>query len=710
MTSQRHDLVSSEPTPSEATRPLPIQPTIDQLVSCVHAPSAILSDVDGRIDAAGTRAATGFFLGEYRLLSKFVLRAFDRFPDLVHSALGSDGVLRITAIVRDGTEDTPDPVLLMRRSRQPNAAGFTEMISIRNYGTHQRRIPLVVAVAADLAPSSEVKAGRRSPRSLAARATGSGVEFDDAGYTLRIAAGPGAVVDLAAATLSWDVVVDAGETWNGTIDVIGTQPDDGAFRPPAATRIPWAMPTVATDDTSLALLVEWSFGDLRRLALADPVALDDTFIAAGCPWYFTLFGRDSLWTARMMMPFSTDLASSTLRALARRQGVRHDAHAAEQPGRIPHEVRPASLTVGDMQLPPVYYGSVDATPLWITTLAEAWRWGLADTDVEALLDALTAAVDWLVDNSDADDDGLCEYVNETGKGLGNQGWKDSGDSVNWHDGALAAAPIALVEVQGYAYEAAVNAIQLYEHFGLTGTERIARFAERLRVAFHAKFWLHDDRGPHLAIALDANKHAVDSTTSNPGHVLGTGLLSAEQEAAVVTRLMTELECGFGLRTMSDRDSRFNPLSYHNGSIWPHDTAICARGMVLSGHPAAAGTLIAGLLRATTAFDGRLPELFASIDVTAPIVPYPASCRPQAWAAALGPLALWAAAPLLPLERGKPPVGLPGIDLFPTLDIHGFRLDGAPISAQVRAGTPSFPDLEIVLDHTSYRSDARAGLQ
>ncbi len=531
------------------------------------------------------------------------------------------------------------------------------------------------------------------PKALAAHLAPGGIAFESIGYSIRLTATPEAVVDLATTTLSWDIVVEADATWDATVDVHGEQPDDGAFRPPAATLIPWSAPMVSTSDEQLSTLVDWSFADLRRLALADPLAPDDTFIAAGCPWYFTLFGRDSLWTARMLCPFGPGIAASTLRALARRQGTKHDSHSAEQPGRILHEIRPATLIEGPMELPPVYYGTVDATHLWITTLAEAWRWGLDEGEVEALLGPLQAAVGWLLDDSDPDDDGLCEYIDADGTGLSNQGWKDSGDSVNWHDGALAVAPIALVEVQGYAYEAALNAIQLYDHFGLPGTERIARFAEQLRAEFHRKFWITDEAGAHLAIALDADKRAVDAITSNPGHVLGTGLLTAEQEAAVVDRLMAELDCGVGLRTMSSRNSRYNPLSYHNGSIWPHDTAICARGMVLAGHPEAAGKLIAGLLDATVWFDGRLPELFASIDDRARIVPYPASCRPQAWAAALGPLTLWAAAPLVPLAPGTPPRRLAGIDRFALLDIDGFQLAGKTVRAKVRTGSIDFPDLE-----------------
>ena len=678
-------------TAASPNLPIPVswpalQPAISHLVSCIYAPSVTLSNRDGRITGQG---AEGFFLGERRLLSLFTLNVYGRAPEVVHSELGTDGMLRITAMVRDGTEDTPDPVLLMRVTRCQNASGFTDTVSIENLGTRVRQMPIQLSVGSDLAPTSMIKAGLVPNTVLTPSSADDGISFERDGYRIRIHTTSAAQTDLSSATLNWHARVEARATWSVAIDVQGAQPDDGAFRPLAAVRIPWSEPTVETEHVALAQLVHWSFGDIRRLALADPAEPQDTFIAAGCPWYFTLFGRDSLWTARMMMPFGTELAASTLRALARRQGTGNDPDAAEQPGRIPHELRPACLKEGPISLPPVYYGSVDSTPLWITTLGEAWRWGLGDAEVVSMLPALQAAVGWLIGDGDADDDGLCEYIDSTGTGLSNQGWKDSSDSVHWHSGALAVAPLALVEVQGYAYEAATNAAQLYEYFGLPGGERITAFAQRLKTVFHQRFWLTDATGPHLAIALDASKHAVDSTTSNPGHVLGTGLLSPAQETLVVQRLLSQLDCGVGLRTLSTGDYRYNPLSYHNGSVWPHDTAICARGMIIAGHPEAAGVLLAGLLEASTEFDGRLPELFASIDDKAPIVAYPASCRPQAWAAAVGPLTLWAIAPMLPRQPGQPVHQLRGINLVDTATIHGFRFFGQSFDAKILNGIVTY---------------------
>jgi glycogen debranching enzyme len=248
------------------------------------------------------------------------------------------------------------------------------------------------------------------------------------------------------------------------------------------------------------------------------------------------------------------------------------------------------------------------------------------------------------DHGDSDGDGLLEYVDETGHGLANQGWKDSGDSVQWHDGRLAEGPIALCEVQAYAYEAAVHGADLLDHFGRDGGDAWRAWAERLRDRFRASFWVSDAAGAYPAIALDAAKRPVDTVTSNLGHLLGTGLLDEHEEALVAARLVSpELAAGFGLRTLSSDAAGFWPLSYHGGSVWTHDTAVAVSGLARAGFADEARTLAEGLLAAAPSFDHRMPELHSGDDrgeVPAP-VPYPASCRPQAWSAAAA-VAVWAA--------------------------------------------------------------------
>jgi glycogen debranching enzyme len=267
---------------------------------------------------------------------------------------------------------------------------------------------------------------------------------------------------------------------------------------------------------------------------------------------------------------------------------------------------------------------------------------MPEAEVEALLPHLERALAWMRDHGDADGDGLLEYIDRSGRGLANQGWKDSGDSVQWHDGRLARGPIALCEVQAYAYEAALGGAAVLDALGEPGEAEPWRlWAARLRAAFHERFWVTDparvgELGPYPAIALDADKQPVDSVTSNLGHLLGTGLLDAEQAALVARRLGSPaLDSGFGLRTLSTEAAGFWPFSYHGGSVWAHDTAIAIQGLVREGHRDVAASLAEGLLRVAAAVDYRMPELHGGdgLAVTGRPVPYPASCRPQAWSAA-----------------------------------------------------------------------------
>jgi glycogen debranching enzyme len=337
----------------------------------------------------------------------------------------------------------------------------------------------------------------------------------------------------------------------------------------------------------------------------------------------------------MLLPLGTDLARGTLRTLARRQGRRHDLQTEEQPGKILHELRKDDGDLG-LLLPPVYYGTVDATPLWACLLHDAWRWGMAAGDVEALLPNLVAALDWVL-AAIAEGGGFLTYRDSNGSGLVNQGWKDSGDALRFADGRLADPPIALCEVQAYAHQALTGGAALLTAFGVPGADRYSCAAAGLAERFRARFWVSGRHaGPALpALALDGTGRQVDAVTSNLGHLLGTGLLDAAESELVARRLTAPDLAGFGLRTMSALDRGYAPLSYHCGSVWPHDTTIAVTGLARAGHGDLAAGLIEGLLAASTAFDGRLPELWSgdAPDQVRTPVPYPAACRPQAWSAA-----------------------------------------------------------------------------
>ncbi|MGI3783178.1 MAG: amylo-alpha-1,6-glucosidase, partial [Janthinobacterium lividum] len=394
-------------------------------------------------------------------------------------------------------------------------------------------------------------------------------------------------------------------------------------------------------DQRLSAWLERSVADLAGLTMALPDHPGDVFYAAGAPWYFTLFGRDSLWAARLTLPLGLDVARGTLRTLARLQGRTDDPRTGEQPGKIPHELRRNAYELSGMSLPPLYYGTVDATPLWICLLHDAWRAGLDERDVAELLPALVDALGWLTaqtsPTADGGVEGFVRYVSAGSSGLANQGWKDSGDAVRFADGTFAAGAIALCEVQGYAYEAAVSGAALLDGFDRLGGDALRSWAQGLQERFRAAFWCGsteaDERGepPYPALALDGAGHRVDALTSNIGHLLGTGLLNLDEEWHVAQRVTSPaLDSGFGLRTMSTDDAAYAPLSYHCGSVWPHDTAIVVDGLTRAGLAEAAEGLVEGLLAAAVAFDHRLPELWSGEGAP---VPYPAACRPQAWSAA-----------------------------------------------------------------------------
>ncbi len=457
----------------------------------------------------------------------------------------------------------------------------------------------------------------------------------------------------------WTVTVAPGETV--THELLMTLDDDRAAVTAPLRDAGWDPVEVVSADRRLGPVLEQCLDDLRLLRLAAPAGpggAPEEFIGAGAPWFLTLFGRDSLWTARMLLPVSSGLAGSTLRLLASHQGTRRDDVTAEEPGKILHEVRSAGFSLGeedgaDRHLPPVYYGTIDATPLWALTLHDAWRWGLPADEVEEMLPALERALTWQVEHGDADGDHLLEYVDRSGHGLSNQGWKDSGDAVRRSDGSRASSPLALAEVQGYAYAAAVRGADLLEAFGRGGTDRWREWAGQLRTEFDRRFWVEDAVGGFPAIALDRDKRPVVSLTSNIGHLLGTGILDPDGVDLVARRLAgPDMMSGFGIRTLSQNAAGYSPTGYHVGSVWPHDTAICLSGLAAEGRPEA-GPVAEALLAAFHAFDGRPPELFAgdARSVQPVPLPYPAACRPQAWSAASAVSLVSSVLGLRPDDRG-----------------------------------------------------------
>jgi glycogen debranching enzyme len=388
---------------------------------------------------------------------------------------------------------------------------------------------------------------------------------------------------------------------------------------------------VATDYKPLQRLIDRGIADLR-------VLLTDLgygpFPVAGLPWFGVPFGRDSLIAALQMLPFYPQVAKGTLITMAQYQGKKLDPWRDEQPGKIMHELRFGELA-NTNQIPfTPYYGTVDATPLFLVLLTEYVKWTGDYNMVHQLKSHIEAALQWIDEYGDRDGDGFVEYHQESSKGIANQGWKDSGDSIVHRNGEYAKSPIALVEVQGYVYQAKMGLADIFEKLGEPNRATLLRRqAAELKEKFDAAFWMEDVQ--FYAIALDRKKQQVGTITSNPGHVLLTGMLDTQRQNAVIQMLLSpKMFSGYGIRTMAEGEAGYNPMSYHNGSVWPHDNSIILLGLSKLRKSKEALMIMEGLIEAASHFEyDRLPELFCGYSRSfGKPVPYPVACSPQAWAA------------------------------------------------------------------------------
>jgi hypothetical protein len=602
------------------TRPATDRPgetILDHLLTVLSAPAELLSDPDGQVRPEG---AQGFYVGDTRYCNRLEIGVDG--VDLQPGAAGLDGAGRAWF-------EGDLPGVHLRRDRRIADRTAVEEITLHNTGNAPVGLRFVLLARSDLAATPVVKSGVPLAE-VPPVVVGSEVRWsrDDVSASLTTAPPAGEIgVDGPDAVLSWPVRLAPDARWTVRLVLAPSPAGPEDFRP--AAPLEWRL-----DDLEVAGpradLLRHSLADLDGLLLADPVDPADRFAAAGSPWFCTLFGRDSLWTARMMLPLSTELAGGTLRALARRQGRVTDPRGEEEPGKIIHEFRPDGLQAGGLDLPPSYYGTVDATPLWCCLLHDAWRAGLPDAEVAALLPHLEAALGWI--KRTAGDYGFLSYRRSAGGGLANQGWKDSPGAVRWADGTIADQPLALCEVQGYAYAAARGGAALLAAFDRPGADEWQQWADRLAALFRATYWIDDPDGRYPAIALDGRGRAVTGPASNMAHLLTTGILDEDEVKLVADRLAgPDLDGGRGLRTLSSTNGGYDPLTYHRGSVWPHDTAIAVLGLAGAGHHDVARSLGTGLVAAARAFTDRLPELYAEIDGEA--ISYPTACRPQAWAAA-----------------------------------------------------------------------------
>jgi glycogen debranching enzyme len=544
-----------------------------------------------------------------------------------------------------------DSTMLVMRVRSVGD-GMREDVVLRNLGAEPVGLTLSFCVDTDFADLFAVKEGRvPSHHGLTVDVGAASLTFTLAGVdgtrTAVVTASGQPVV--TPGRFTFRVVVPARSQWSTCVSLEASvegrrivprhrcgEPLDASA--PARRMRAWRLsnPRITSPDRAFTASLEAGARDLGALQIEDPHQPGCPVFAAGAPWFMALFGRDSLLTGWMALGLDPRLALCTLRTLARLQGTRVDPLTEEEPGRILHEVRlgrEAALALGGGT---TYYGTVDATPLFVMLLGELQRWGaLPDDDRPSLIAAADRALDWMIEYGDADGDGFVEYRRHTDRGLINQGWKDSFDGINHADGHLAAAPIALCEVQGYVYAAFLARARLADVDGDTATAQQWRTrAARLKAAFNLAYWMPEYAA--FAVGLDGAKHQVDAITSNMGHCLWTGIVEDDKAAAVASHLTAPtLSSGFGIRTLATDMNAFNPMSYHNGSVWPHDTAIAVAGLARYGFAEEAQRISLDLIDASQHFGGRLPELFCGFDraeFPAP-VPYPTSCSPQAWAAA-----------------------------------------------------------------------------
>jgi glycogen debranching enzyme len=422
-------------------------------------------------------------------------------------------------------------------------------------------------------------------------------------------------------------------THQGFGEVAGGPADDDA-----TARWFAEVPRLESDSDLLCHIGDQTARDL--LALRVEARVDGHAVvlpAAGLPWFLTVFGRDTLITAYQSVSFGPLLARGALLELASLQGRECNDFRDEEPGKIMHEIRQGELTLLGLKPHSPYYGTADATMLWLILLSEYWRWTGDSALVRRLERNVRAALEWIDTYGDRDGDGYVEYQTRSLQGLGNQCWRDSWDGVQFSDGRMPYLPLATCELQGYVYDARLRVAELADgplaDADLAG--RLRTQAKDLKVQFNRDYWI-DARGGYYAVALDGDKRQVDSLTSNIGHLLWSGIVDDDRAPAIVNQLMSDaMFSGWGVRTMATTDRGYNPIGYHLGTVWPHDNSLIVMGLARYGYREEANRIAIAQVEAASYTNYRLPEAFSGYarSVSRFPVPYPTACSPQAWASA-----------------------------------------------------------------------------
>jgi glycogen debranching enzyme len=599
------------------------------------------SDASGDVESED---AEGFFYEDVRHLSNWHLSVDGERVE----PLSSRRVDYYSARIVGGDEQ-----LAVRRDRFVSE-GMHEDVFVRNLGKKPRDVRVEVSYASDFADVMEAqKGGNGAGRGwVETRPRSATLWHERRGYRRGTVVAFNRSGKVTRQKATFRVRLAPRETWKLCLDV--TPVVEGDRRPPLlrcgafhdhAPKMPLSLdewleetPDLVADNLALQRTYRQSNLDLAALRVRpDNVTIKSAMPGGGLPWFMTIFGRDSIWAAYQALPFHAELARATMEALAEMQATEWDNWRDAEPGKILHELRRGTLAALNEIPHTPYYGTHDATLLWLILLDEYERWTGDSSFVRRVEPNARAAIEWMEGPADLDGDGYLEYRkrSDSDVALDNHCWKDSDDSIRFAEGRLAEPPIATCEIQGYAYAARLGAARLMRRVWEDDetARRLERDAAELKSRFNRDFWVRG-RG-HFALALDGEKNQVDSLTSNIGHLLWSGIVDERRARSTVRALMRgDMFNGWGIRSMSERDGGYNPLSYHCGSVWPHDTAIAAEGMRRYGFRDEAGRVSEALFDAAEAFGHQLPEVFAGFrrDEARMPVEYPDALKPQSWAA------------------------------------------------------------------------------
>jgi glycogen debranching enzyme len=640
--------------PAQSAVPILVTDLANKVLAVKEGETFLYSDTEGNLDDRKDYGL-GLYHRDTRFLSHFMMRLSGRDPVLLSSSSERAYMAHVDLTNPDlyeGDELTvPQQTLNIRRIRAINGRLY-ERVRVKNYNAYPVSVDVEFSFGADFADIFEVRGmARETPGHYEAPvAHDRTAEF---GYLGRDGVRRVTRIEFSADPLSLEVVGDLIRAsfrlrlgaYQTRLVAMTMEPDvgeervepkefDSAVHELRRSYEEWERGSmhVVTDNELFNTLLARGLRDLRALYTRWN---GEAVLAAGIPWYVATFGRDSLITSHQLLMVNPEPARSTLLFLAERQGTKVDDWRDEEPGKILHEIRRGELAGAGVVPHTPYYGSVDSTPLVLLLYAQHFRWTGDLAFARHLLPNVEAALNWIDEYGDRDGDGFVEYQTRSPNGIRNQGWKDSHDSVVHADGRMAEPPIALIEVQAYVYVAKLRVAEVFEALG--DHERaslLRRDAEALRTRFNEAFWMEDEG--FYAGALDADKRQVRSVVSNPGHALYCDIVDPEKAGLLARRLLApDMFSGWGIRTMSKSSAAYNPMSYHDGSVWPHDNAFIAAGLKRYGFVKETNRVATALFDAAIHADYmRLPELFCGFTRRSPNRPvsYPVACSPQAWAA------------------------------------------------------------------------------